>query len=161
MDVRRARLVLHERAPAPWRRRPAATCMRSMARQPNRGRVAAAARRRRPRSSRPQYLNARGLPVLARNVRCKGGELDILCRDGAVLVVVEVRQRSAREFGGALASVTSAQAAQDHPRHALFHLQTPRRRGATPSALRRHRRARGCRTAPTVLAWVKDAFRAA
>ncbi len=53
-----------------------------------------------------QYVEARGLAVLARNLRCKGGELDLVCRDGDVLVVVEVRQRGRRDFGGALASVT-------------------------------------------------------
>ncbi len=53
-----------------------------------------------------QYLESRGLAVLARNLRCKGGELDLVCRDGDVLVVVEVRQRGRRDFGGALASVT-------------------------------------------------------
>jgi len=52
------------------------------------------------------YLASRGLALLARNVRCKAGELDLVCRDGDVLVVVEVRQRSRRDFGGALASVT-------------------------------------------------------
>jgi len=53
-----------------------------------------------------EYLEARGLAVLARNVRCKGGELDLVCRDGDVLAVVEVRQRCRSDFGGALASVT-------------------------------------------------------
>ncbi len=53
-----------------------------------------------------EYLEARGIAVLARNVRCKAGELDLVCRDGDVLVIVEVRQRSGHEFGGALASVT-------------------------------------------------------
>jgi putative endonuclease len=53
-----------------------------------------------------EYLEARGLAVLARNVRCGRGELDLVCRDGDVLVVVEVRQRCRSEFGGALASVT-------------------------------------------------------
>jgi putative endonuclease len=52
------------------------------------------------------YLETRGLVVLARNVRCKGGELDLVCRDGDILVMVEVRQRRRRDFGGALASVT-------------------------------------------------------
>ena len=53
-----------------------------------------------------QYLQTRGLEVLARNMRCKGAELDLICRDGEVLVMVEVRQRGRRDFGGALASVT-------------------------------------------------------
>ncbi len=53
-----------------------------------------------------QYLKTRGIELLARNLRCKGGELDLVCRDGEVLVMVEVRQRGRRDFGGALASVT-------------------------------------------------------
>src|SRR5271167_370113 len=52
------------------------------------------------------YLETRGLALLARNLRCRGGELDLVCRDGDVLVVVEVRQRGRGDFGGALASVT-------------------------------------------------------
>ncbi|NNM61924.1 MAG: YraN family protein, partial [Steroidobacteraceae bacterium] len=42
------------------------------------------------------------------NFRCRLGELDLVCADGPVLVVVEVRQRSDERFGGALASVTAA-----------------------------------------------------
>ncbi len=52
------------------------------------------------------YLQLRGLEVLARNLRCRLGEIDLVCRDGATLVIVEVRQRAAHDFGGALASVT-------------------------------------------------------
>jgi putative endonuclease len=52
------------------------------------------------------YLAARGLEILARNLRCKAGELDLVCLDGGVLVIVEVRLREHLEFGGALASVT-------------------------------------------------------
>jgi putative endonuclease len=53
-----------------------------------------------------QYLAAQGLMIVARNVACKMGELDLVCLDGRVLVIVEVRQRSDTQFGGALASVT-------------------------------------------------------
>lgn len=53
-----------------------------------------------------EYLKVRGLQVLARNVRFRCGELDLVCLDGDVLVVVEVRQRGRTDFGGALASVT-------------------------------------------------------
>jgi putative endonuclease len=52
------------------------------------------------------YLQARGLVVLARNVRCRAGELDLVCLDDGVLAIVEVRQRVSIDFGGALASVT-------------------------------------------------------
>jgi putative endonuclease len=53
-----------------------------------------------------KYLKARGLDPLARNLRCKAGELDLVCLDEGVLVIVEVRQRAHDDFGGPLASVT-------------------------------------------------------
>src|SRR5271154_5531594 len=53
-----------------------------------------------------EYLRIRGLKILARNLRCKAGELDLVCLDGGVLAIVEVRQRESTQFGGALASVT-------------------------------------------------------
>jgi putative endonuclease len=53
-----------------------------------------------------QYLQVRGLKILARNLRCKAGEIDLVCLDHKVLAIVEVRQRGSLEFGGALASVT-------------------------------------------------------
>ena len=53
-----------------------------------------------------RFLAARGLKVLARNYRCRGGEIDLVCRDGATLVFVEVRLRTHRGYGGAAASIT-------------------------------------------------------
>jgi putative endonuclease len=55
-----------------------------------------------------QYLQSRGLTLLAHNLRCKGGELDLVASEGATLAIVEVRYRSRGDFGGALASVTFA-----------------------------------------------------
>ena len=52
-----------------------------------------------------QYLTEAGLHLLAVNLRCKAGEIDLLMQDGSVLVFVEVRSRSSAQFGGALASV--------------------------------------------------------
>ena len=37
----------------------------------------------------------------------RGGEIDLIFRDGKVLVFVEVRQRSRSDFGGAAASITA------------------------------------------------------
>lgn len=54
------------------------------------------------------YLMRHGLKVLKRNYRCRGGEIDLVCLDGATLVFVEVRLRSNRNFGGAAASITPA-----------------------------------------------------
>jgi putative endonuclease len=55
-----------------------------------------------------EHLQRHGLKIVARNLRCKAGELDLVCRDGQVLAVVEVRQRQRREYGGALASVNTS-----------------------------------------------------
>jgi putative endonuclease len=55
-----------------------------------------------------QFLEARGLSMVARNYRCRGGEIDLIARDGPVLVFVEVRLRSGTAFGGAAASITAA-----------------------------------------------------
>ena len=54
------------------------------------------------------YLLLQGLVLLERNYLCKGGELDLIMRDGAAIVFVEVRQRSGAAYGGALASITPA-----------------------------------------------------
>jgi putative endonuclease len=40
-----------------------------------------------------QFLRRRGLVVLARNLRSRLGEIDLLARDGATLVFVEVKAR--------------------------------------------------------------------
>ena len=54
------------------------------------------------------YLLLQGLVLLERNYLCKGGELDLVMRDGDAIVFVEVRLRSRATFGGALASITPA-----------------------------------------------------
>jgi putative endonuclease len=54
------------------------------------------------------YLKAHGLYILERNYRVKGGELDLIAREGDVIVFVEVRLRRSAVFGGALASITPA-----------------------------------------------------
>jgi putative endonuclease len=55
-----------------------------------------------------EYLQRQGLAIVARNWRCRGGEIDLVCRQGATLVFVEVRARSRSDYGGALASITAA-----------------------------------------------------
>ncbi len=45
------------------------------------------------------HLAAAGLEILARNWRCRAGELDIVARDGSQLVFVEVKTRSSLAFG--------------------------------------------------------------
>jgi putative endonuclease len=54
-----------------------------------------------------QFLQSRGLTIIARNYRCRGGEIDLIARDGPSLVFVEVRLRRDKAFGGAAASITA------------------------------------------------------
>lgn len=69
------------------------------------------------------YLQRQGLKLVARNFRCKGGEIDLILsaplpafgqpEDAQeLLVFVEVRQRRSQRFGGAAASVTAAKQAR-------------------------------------------------
>lgn len=55
-----------------------------------------------------EYLQASGLRVLARNWRCRYGELDVIAADDAarVLVFVEVKTRTSDRFGGVPYAVT-------------------------------------------------------
>ena len=54
------------------------------------------------------FLVDRGLEIVTRNYRCRGGEIDIVARDGGTLVFVEVRLRGSAAFGGPAASITAA-----------------------------------------------------
>lgn len=58
------------------------------------------------------YLQARGLRLVARNWRCRGGEVDLVMQHGNTLVFVEVRARAGAGFGGAAASITAAKRAR-------------------------------------------------
>ena len=55
-----------------------------------------------------EFLQARGLTITARNYRCRGGEIDLIARDGETLIFVEVRLRSDAAFGGAAESITKS-----------------------------------------------------
>lgn len=58
------------------------------------------------------HLVAQGMVVLERNWRCPAGELDIVARDGDVLVFCEVKTRSSAAFGSPLEAVTARKAAR-------------------------------------------------
>jgi putative endonuclease len=51
-------------------------------------------------------LERRGYAILARRYRRRGGELDIIARDGSTVVFVEVKARGGHEFGEAAEAVT-------------------------------------------------------
>ena len=106
-----------------------------------------------------EYLEVRGVRILARNLRCRRDELDIVGLDGDTVALIEVRQRRSRDFGGALASVTA------HKQRKLIR--------AARYLLQRDARLRGRRLRFDVIAvegrpdgaheivWIKDAFRPA
>lgn len=51
-------------------------------------------------------LEKRGYFVLERRYRRRGGEIDIIARDGETMVFVEVKAREGKDFGDAAESVT-------------------------------------------------------
>lgn len=58
------------------------------------------------------HLEAAGLVVLARNWRCREGELDIVAQDGDEVVFVEVKTRSSLAFGSPGEAVDRVKAAR-------------------------------------------------
>ncbi len=52
-----------------------------------------------------RHLVGLGMTVLDRNWRCSAGEIDLVLRDGAVLVVCEVKTRRGLGFGHPVAAV--------------------------------------------------------
>lgn len=53
------------------------------------------------------YLIKKGYAILVKNYRCKVGEIDIIARDGAVLVFIEVKTRSGLGYGSPAEAVTA------------------------------------------------------
>jgi putative endonuclease len=51
-------------------------------------------------------LRGAGYEVVESNYRCRGGEIDLVCRQGSAWVFVEVRARSATSLGTAAETVT-------------------------------------------------------
>jgi putative endonuclease len=54
------------------------------------------------------FLERHGLTIVARNWRCRFGEIDLVAKDRESVVFVEVRMRASRAFGGAAASIDAA-----------------------------------------------------
>ena len=59
-----------------------------------------------------RHLVAQGMVVLDRNWRCSDGELDLVLRDGLVLVACEVKTRSSLDYGTPHEAVTPAKLAR-------------------------------------------------
>jgi putative endonuclease len=59
-----------------------------------------------------EFLMRHGLAIVARNFRTRFGEIDLVARDGRMLVFVEVRMRSSTRYGGALESISAQKRAR-------------------------------------------------
>src|SRR4051794_5929708 len=57
-----------------------------------------------------RHLLGQGMVLLDRNWRCEAGEIDLVLRDGPVLVVCEVKTRSSTAFGSPVEGVTEQKA---------------------------------------------------
>ncbi|PHR30556.1 MAG: YraN family protein [Desulfotalea sp.] len=51
------------------------------------------------------YLKNKGYSIVKTNYRCNWGEIDLIARDGNVLIFVEVKTRTNNNFGGPTAAV--------------------------------------------------------
>jgi putative endonuclease len=59
-----------------------------------------------------RHLTEAGLVVIERNWRCREGEIDIVAREGDVLVLCEVKTRRSEAYGTPLEAVTYRKAAR-------------------------------------------------
>ena len=66
------------------------------------------------------YLEQAGLRYVDGNVASPFGEIDLIMRDGAVWVFVEVKRRRSEAFGGAIAAITPHKLARLRKAIALY-----------------------------------------
>jgi putative endonuclease len=59
-----------------------------------------------------EHLQQRGYTIVARNWRCKQGEIDIIAGLGETLIFVEVRTRRSEDTEASFASITPQKAAR-------------------------------------------------
>jgi putative endonuclease len=100
------------------------------------------------------YLRTQGLSPITRNARYRGGELDLIMRDGDTTVFVEVRYRASAGFGGGAASV-------DLRKRRKLVLAAQLFLGAHPALAERPCRFDVVEASgdPPQLRWLRDAFR--
>jgi putative endonuclease len=103
------------------------------------------------------FLQRHGLEPVAANANYRGGELDLVMRDGETLVFVEVRYRRSAGFGGGAASVDASKCRKLI--HAASRFLAAHREFARAPCRFDVIDASGDPEAPT-FDWLRDAFRA-
>jgi len=103
------------------------------------------------------FLQRHGLEPVAANANYRGGELDLVMRDGDTLVFVEVRYRRSVGFGGGAASVDAGKCRKLV--HAAQQFLTAHREFARAPCRFDVIDASGDPEAPAI-DWLRDAFRA-
>ena len=103
------------------------------------------------------FLQQHGLEPVAANANYRGGELDLVMRDGDALVFVEVRYRRNIGFGGGAASVDAGKCRKLV--HAAQQFLAAHREFARAPCRFDVIDASGDPEAPTI-DWLRDAFRA-
>ena len=101
------------------------------------------------------HLQRHGLKLIARNFRCRQGELDLVMQDGRTVVFVEVRCRNNPRYGSGAESVNARKRAR-LTAAALYFLQTHPRWQQAPArfdvvSIREHGGA-------TRIDWIRNAF---
>jgi putative endonuclease len=76
-----------------------------------------------------RFLEDAGLILLARNFRCRLGEVDLIMQEGNAIVFVEVRKRRNSRFGTAAESVSTSKLRRIRAAAALW-LRVARRNNA-------------------------------
>ena len=71
-------------------------------------------------NSAAAFLESQGFTIVARNFQRRVGEIDVVARDGELLVVAEVRTRASDRYGGAAASISPAKQRRVAATTALF-----------------------------------------
>jgi putative endonuclease len=97
------------------------------------------------------FLTTAGLALVARNWRCRLGEIDLIMREGETLVFVEVRKRNSARFGGAAASISVSKLQKLEAAVSLYLSQLPRQPACRVDAITFD----GTSTA-THLQWIKN-----
>jgi putative endonuclease len=104
-----------------------------------------------------RFLVSKGLQLHTRNYRGGRGEIDLILRDGTMLVFVEVRYRRDRSFGGGAESVDRKKQAklQSAAEHFLHTQEAAHRGGCRFDVV-----AVGVENHQPHIEWIQDAFEA-